>query len=728
VWDLEPTAARKVVSEEKAGFAVFHPHDPKIALGYGDGSISLFELSDGELLHHLPPHTLTSEVNIALHPTEPLVAVSSYLWRVVQLRDLVSGKVITELPQDSLPTSLAWSRDGRTLAVGLDLAIGVGSGQTRLYDRASHRMVRSLEGGPAVTGISFNPVGDRLATVGWGGEANLFDLGTGQKLFTTTHAVGHPRFSRDGRRLSGALRDGKVGFWEVGDGREYRTLARQTGHGKVHILQAASPDGRLVAAACSDGIGFWDLTSGGELAFIPMPGGGVYRLVFESSGALLTLGPTGVSRWPVNADPVASERLTVGPPERLEGLPIGHTLGQSRDGRVIVTCARRINVQEPYAGGWVLHTDRPDPPIPLDRGGEIGWITVSPDGRWVVTVVHESGVTKVWDTRDGRMVKVLAERGTRLVQFSPDSRWLSTELDGGRLIAVGTWELGPRLGGAGTFSPDGTILAVPTGALIRLVEVETGRTLATLEDPNLELAVHPAFTTDGTHLLAHTNGKVRGVRVWDLRLIRRQLAELGLDWDAPPYPPAAETGHTLPLTVKVRSGLSTGPALTLEEKARRNIDIFRTRYEANKNSPVACNNLAWALLTAPEPLRDVPTALPLAERAVKLAPKSAVFANTLGAAYYRAGRYREATDILRPNLDRQQDQYLAFDLYFLAMSHHHLDEAGRAKDYFAWANRWERTQSGLTPNEVAELNEFRAEAAVVLGLSFEVAPPPRKKK
>jgi serine/threonine protein kinase/WD40 repeat protein len=724
VWELGRATARNVLTQDKAQGLAFHPRLPQVALTSANGAIGLFELPTGRPLNRLAPDVFTREVNIALHPTEPVVAVSSYLARVVHLRDLDTGRALAALPQDSLPTSLAWSHDGGTLAVGSDTVVGLEGGRTRLYDRSSLRVVRTLEGGPAVTGLSFNRAGDRLATVGWGGVANLYDLGTGQMLFSTSPAAGHPRFSRDGRRLSGTQRDGKVGFWEVGDGREYRPLARQAGHGKAHALQAAaSPDGRLVAAAMMDGVGFWDLASGSELAFFSMPGGNGNRLVFEASGALLTLGRTGVSRWPVNADPSAPERLTVGPSERLP-LPVGHALGQSLDGRVIVTCARRINIQEPFAGGWVLHTDRPDPPIRLDPGAETGWITVSPDGLWVVTVFNDTGVVRVWDARDGRMVKQLAERGTRLVQFSPDSRWLSTELDGGRLFAVGTWEPGPRVGGAGTFSPDGEMVAVPAGTQIRLVKAATGRTLATLEDPNLEQAVHPVFTPDGTRLLAHTNGKVRGVRVWDLRLIRQQLADMRLDWDTPPYPPAAVTGPTRPLQVEVR----TAPPPSREEKARQNINVFRALHEANKNDPMACNNLAWALLTAPEPLRDVKAAALLAEKADMLKPGDPTYRNTLGLAYYRDGRFRDAVEILRPNLDRQEDKYLAYELYLLALAHHQLGEAARARDYFAWAVRWERTQPNLTPDEMEELKEFRAEAAVVLGLVTEVAPPPREKK
>src|SRR5262249_57479280 len=95
---------------------------------------------------------------------------------------------------------------------------------------------------------------------------------------------------------------------------------------------------------------------------------------------------------------------------------------------------------------------------------------------------------------------------------------------------------------------------------------------------------------------------------------------------------------------------------------------------------------------------------------------------------YRAGRYREAADVLRPNLDRQADKHLASGLHFLAMSHHRLGETARARDYLAWAVRWQRTQSGLTADEIEELNEFRAEAEKLIGAATgsaaETAPPP----
>jgi tetratricopeptide (TPR) repeat protein len=157
--------------------------------------------------------------------------------------------------------------------------------------------------------------------------------------------------------------------------------------------------------------------------------------------------------------------------------------------------------------------------------------------------------------------------------------------------------------------------------------------------------------------------------------------------------------------------------LTREQRARQNIEGYRRAYEANPDSPQACNNLAWAYLMAPEPLRDVEAAVPLAEKAARLAPGVSVAHNTLGVAYYRTGRYREAVDVLRPNLDRQGNGYLAFDLYPLAICHHHLGETAKARDCYDWAVRLARVQRPLTSEQVEELSEFRAEAEKLLDIA-----------
>jgi serine/threonine protein kinase/WD40 repeat protein len=701
LWKLDEVPARRLLSEKRVQFVDFRRDNQQIALAYQDGAIGLFELPSCRQLSRLAHDTAAREVAIALHPTEPLVAVCSYPNTLVQVRDVGTGKVVASLPQVTRPNAIAWHPGGHTLAVGY-----AEGHQVRLYDCSTWQAYRTLETGQAVDAMEFDHAGNRLAITGWSSFVELFDVGTGQKLMTTPPTPNTLRFSRDDQRLAGGVQDGKLGIWQVCDGREYRTLIRKALPEKQEYRSVAvSPDGRLLAAAMTDGFGLWDLERGSELAFIPTDDRN-NSVLFEASGALLTHAATGLSRWPIVRELNAAGELSIGPPEPLP-LPRGHDLSQSRDGRVIVTCARTVAAEQVYAGGWILHTDRPNQPIRLDADADVHAITVSPDGRWVVTVAFGEKA-KIWDACDGRLVKELSDGAAGFPRFSPDGCWLATALDGGRLFAVETWKPGPRMGGSGVFAPDSKLMAVANSAsTIRLVDLATRRELATLEDSNSDWPYLPIFSPDGTKLISY---QVKGIHIWDLRLLRQHLAEMGLDWEAPPYPPADAGSQTAgPLKVQLHLGGAAAVART-----RHAIAQYRRAVEASPESAAACNNLAWAYLTAPEALRDSKVALPLAEKAMRLAP-SAVSRNTLGLAYYRAGRYREAVETLRPNLVQQEDKGLAFDLYLLAMSHHRLGDLSQARDYLAMAVRWTTAERGLGAAADEELQMFRAEAEELLG-------------
>lgn len=94
--------------------------------------------------------------------------------------------------------------------------------------------------------------------------------------------------------------------------------------------------------------------------------------------------------------------------------------------------------------------------------------------------------------------------------------------------------------GSGTFgdcTSDGelAVIRLPSGVL-RLVAVGSGREPARLEGPDSGVAaVH--FAPDGARLVLQVSD---GMRVWDLRGVRQELAKLGLDWDAPVYLPTRQ--------------------------------------------------------------------------------------------------------------------------------------------------------------------------------------------
>jgi WD40 repeat protein len=133
------------------------------------------------------------------------------------------------------------------------------------------------------------------------------------------------------------------------------------------------------------------------------------------------------------------------------------------------------------------------------------------------------------------------------VAFSPDGKWLLTARPPCRLWTTGTWALHRELGGAGLcFSPDSRLVALlDASGIIRLVEAETGRVIARLESPDSGGAVFATFSPDGSRLVLVPNNNP-AVYVWDLRAIRKRLAEMRLDWDAPAYPDDAPAASPLP--------------------------------------------------------------------------------------------------------------------------------------------------------------------------------------
>jgi hypothetical protein len=357
---------------------------------------------------------------------------------------------------------------------------------------------------------------------------------------------------------------------------------------------------------------------------------------------------------------------------------------------------------------------------------------LSGDGRWAASSGWHSDRVRLWNAGTGQMVHEWVLGKWTTVFFTPDSRALIISRgDEFTFWDVETLRLIRRLPRDSTpfpghvaFSPDGRLMALEMApAVLHLKEVATGRTVAKLEDPFGDRASWQGFTPDGTRLVVAAK-HATAIHIWDVRAIRTRLKEMNLDWDWPEFPPAPTSKlAAAPLTIEVLPGDLARPALTRERRARQAIERSRRQVKANPHAAWACNDLAWAYLAAPEPLRDVKAALALAEKAVGLASTTPIYRNTLGVAYYRAGRYREAVEVLRPNVEKEEEWALAYDLYFLAMSYHRLGETARAHDYYDWAVRWVSLRRDPKPGQREELTVIRADAEELLG-----ARGPKSKK
>ena len=198
------------------------------------------------------------------------------------------------------------------------------------------------------------------------------------------------------------------------------------------------------------------------------------------------------------------------------------------------------------------------------------------------------------------------------------------------------------------FSPDSAILALQVldpnfGAAIALVELATGREVAQLQDPEGAKAAQIVFSPDGTQVI-DTLVDQPEIRIWDLRAIRRKLAELGLDWDSPaPWDAGSTTiRHTSELQRRYRVNpgrlnewVRQAPVKRREQAVADAEAYLRSHPdspEIRKWSGQLCNALAWELIAGAEEHRDPTRALPLARRAVAQKPDDTTYLTTLGLA------------------------------------------------------------------------------------------------
>jgi WD40 repeat protein len=537
LWSLAGQEPTRMLLEPHGNFD-FSPDSRLLARGLADHAISVYDLAEGREVKKLEPGPPPSG-GMAFSPTGRQLAVAHN--NGVQVRDVETGRVITELPQSADSGSsgrIAWQPQGRAIAVvGLD-------GIIHIWDMTARVETARLEG-HSNGGIecAFNHAGNLVVSGSWDHTLRVWDPQTGQQLIKETEWTNDPIFSPDDRLLAHSSDGLKITLWEIALPTGRRTLDRRPAGGRYGIYQiAVHPNERLMAAAMLDGVHLWDLDSGSYLASIRSSP--TYGVLFEpeASGAILTNSPDGLYRWPVRTDRAAPDSLRIGPPEKLAAPGSDCNLAGSGDGRVLA-------IPQRDKGALALHMNRPDQPVVLGPHTDVRNVSVSYDGRLVGTGSHFGTKVKIWNAATGEPVKELPiECGSRL-EFSPDGKWLATTGDG-RLWAVDGWRPSRDFGADSfAFSPDAGLVAFETGrGAVRLVDPVTGHEYARLDDPNrYRSAIR--FTPDGGRLVMSIK-ESDSIRVCDLRAIWAELAKMGLDKGLPAFKRRSAAPRSLQLQIE----------------------------------------------------------------------------------------------------------------------------------------------------------------------------------
>ncbi len=527
VWDL---TKQKPAFQGLPGYrgVDFSPDSLAFALSTHNGELVFHALSPGRQTRRLQLNRRFDL--IAFDPKGTRLACTPWKERVLEIREVENGTLISSCLLKANATSEAWSSDAKFVATGCP------DGSVDVWDAENGQKVVTLQGHTEpVMSVTFNHAGDLLAT-GAFDDLRLWNPITGRQIvgFLGCHYGLH--FSPDDLRLAAFHNGSQFGLLSVTRSAEYRRLSALH-HGVDHSGPDFSPDGRLIAAGTGDRVCFWDTLSGKEVGFFQV--GECAAVFFAPDGkSFITADTTGLnSRSFQRLAGVAGSAYRLGPTQRLYEAPDPREAALSLDGRHLALVANHIEGQS-----LILDLEDPAMNVRLGKHPLADYIAISPDGRWAATASYQNSIVNVWDAKSGELVRSLSMPARSRVSFSPNGRWLATSSTEYQIWEVGSWQrkTNPVPGhpsaqlNALAFSPNSRIIAIVKEARqIQLIETSTGRVLATLEAPDGGQIVSLRFSPDGTLLAALELS--RQVQLWDLFLVRKALKQTRFDWDLPPY-------------------------------------------------------------------------------------------------------------------------------------------------------------------------------------------------
>jgi WD40 repeat protein len=494
--------------------------------------ITLYDLHTQSALWSYQPDPRPPDA-LVFDPSGSRIAVPNQHTNLLVVLDAETGHVALSLPHPDNTRGAAWRPQGDLLATACcDFNV-------HLWDCASGLERAVLPGHEnCVTEVAFNHRGHLLASLGWDGMIRLWDV-AGQREIGSLPDEGEAGgigFSGDDRCLGRWWR-GKATLYETASGEELSSFAYGGEKANSAFVCSYSPDGRVLAVGYDDGVRLWDVKDGRLLRFLPIPGGRAPIFAPSEKYLLTCSDPETVQSRPIswNNDQTPN-RFNVGDAETLGGGGSTTQHSLSRDGRLLAV------IRDGQFHILDLET-RQDKTLP-GVGAFLKNGCLSPDGHWCAACAEPpTNAVFVYDVRAAKLVHTIgSEERIGDLAFSPDGRLLTTcGVSEFRFWNVGAWTISFPVRrrdfgdtwGCVDFAPDRHMVALGISRqLIGLFDTTTGENLAVLESNEPRLFGCLAFSSDATHLAV--SGYNHPAQAWDLRLIRKELAEMHLDWKSPP--------------------------------------------------------------------------------------------------------------------------------------------------------------------------------------------------
>jgi WD40 repeat protein/tRNA A-37 threonylcarbamoyl transferase component Bud32 len=565
IWDVASGLLIHTLNTKSMGaFGVaWSPDGTRLATACADGSVVLWQVSDGTELRRWKAHTGETKIggwfpcwSVAWHPAGDQLATSGRDG-LVKVWDAESGELRQELSGHGKDVyRVAWSPDGRRLASsGIDRTV-------RVWDPEEGKAVFSTgitvrgQGGVIVSplghegrvwSIAWSPDGKKLASGSDDRTVRIWDAETGRPLRTirqkrdtrgfwawkgSTEAplvgLGHDSFihtvawSPDGARIVSGSEDQTVRVWDAESGRELETLRPH--RASVEAL-AFSYDGRRLASAGKDGsIAVIDRDRPPEAIILNEPVGEIKRLCWSSDGRRILTGHD--DQW---------------------GEPHFHATLWDVSQRALVKRFEPLT-SYPHALAWIPNTQRAvwsvdwtrvamvnlengDSLADLEIPAGIASAACDPSGARLALGCGD-GFVCIYDSARRTVLRKFQPhaKGVGAVAWSSDGRWLAAgSADNHVTISNSeTGEIRHRLRGhrdevtSVAWSPDGRWLASGSNdRTIRIWDVESGQSVRTIQG-HVEMVSSVAWHPHGNRVAsAAFDGTIK---LWDVGTWREILS------------------------------------------------------------------------------------------------------------------------------------------------------------------------------------------------------------
>ena len=523
-----------------------------LARGLDTTSAVLIEnLVTGEIRQRLTSQH-AQPVPIAFSPDGLRLAVAGSKAAGVELFELSAGtlkETLSTIMLDQSWARAAWRPDSR----GIVLAMGA----TDLFSFSfgGHETLRERVIGHRadVFSVTYHPDGRWFATCGFDTTVRLWESASRREIMRLPLLASAVHFSSDGREL--ACMDSGGGMlhrfaFTAPDCVVQLALPRTSSdeyRQRPPWGCAVTPDGRIGVTTSDYGIHYFDPLTGLRLGG-QNPGYCCDIVTTGGGDAIFVGGAKGIFRVPLlRTSALGHEAVVLG---GIDNLAVSGDLyrmswSESRRRLAFVTGGGAGFIDHPGEISAGTAQMLPAPPFALNP------VAISPDGRWIAASGGDSSSDGlvIWDADHPAPPLVLPGYARYTSpRFSPDGRILYTySATGLTAHHTGTWEIAwsvPRQEAAKTnrqmaLSGDGVLIGIAEAfGGIGLYLAATGKHLATINHPDGRYLGWFTFDYSGARLIVTTLPD--SVLSWDLRKLRSQLAELGLDWGAPPYPPAPE--------------------------------------------------------------------------------------------------------------------------------------------------------------------------------------------